>query len=358
MRSASLAFSRNLEYLRFYLQSLEMESELLSKKVISSIPSELENALLNLQNHLYRSAASKRRFDYNSVIVSLYGFLEQYIEELLREYTTAISEIVPLYNDLPEKIVKHHIELSYTLITRIEQSRYKSLATTQQIIANLHSCMSNPGNYKINSEAFSHHTANFRTEVIDRSFATVGVERVSEKIKDTYAFREYQKIIDPNREPGSINSQEAFFIIEDLADRRNDVAHGVTAEILSNEILLDYVTFFEAYGNAIYDVIRRETLPYKIKYQSSVQLGKAIKVFNNSIVCLSLHNVGIKVGDTLVSQTPDNNYYDGIIEELQIDKVSYQEIEPRDSVTIGIKVPFKAKENQTFILLPQRGGVT
>jgi hypothetical protein len=352
MKSALLAFTKNLEDLRYYIQSLEMEAELLSKRVYSADPTEQESVLVQLQNHLFRST-NKRRFDYNSVIVSLYGFLEQYVEELLREYAVAINAIIPTYEELPEKVVKRHIELSYNLITRIEQERYKVVATTKQIIANLHSCMAEKGPYKINAEAFSLHTANFRMGVIEQAFANFGIEKLPIKIKESQAFVDYLFTIDPTRDPNSVTPQEAFFYLEDLADRRNDVAHGVAPDmLLSNKILLDYVTFFEAYGQSLYDAIRRETLPHVIKYQSPILLGSAIAVYNNNIVCVCLNNIAIRVGDMLIAQTPENVYYDGAIEEIQVDNVSLQEVPPSESVNVGMKVPFKAKRNQIFMLLP------
>ncbi len=335
----------------YYLQTLEMEGELLAKRVSSSTPSDAEAALVRLQNHLYRST-TKRRFDYNSVIVSLYGFFEQYVESLLREYAGSISAIVPKYELLPEQILKQHIELSYMLLSRIEKTRYKSATTVQEIIANLHSCVSGSAEFKINDDAFSYHSANFRTEVINESFSKLGVFRVSDKVRESEEFQEYLRSIYPDRDVSHINSQEAFALLNDLADRRNDVSHGIDSDILSNPILLDYITFFRGYGAALYEVIRRETLPYIARHQA-IELGKAIRVINNNIVCISLHDISLKKGDIIIAKTANDLYFDGEVEEIQVDKVSYDELDPAPDIAVGIKVPFRAKSNQTFMLLPK-----
>ncbi|HRW04475.1 MAG TPA: MAE_28990/MAE_18760 family HEPN-like nuclease [Caldilineaceae bacterium] len=351
MKASQSAFLQNLESLKHYLQALDLESDLLGQRTTSSNPSEIEKSFHKFKEHL-TSSAGKRRFDYNSIIVSLYGFFEQYVEALLRSYIIAINGIVPKYELLPEQIIKRHLELSYTLITRIEQTQYKSEITSQEIIANLYSCLINLGNYKINSDAFAYHSANFRTGVIESTFAGLGIQHVSKKIKEDETFIEYLKAINPVRNLESMSIQEMFAIIDDLAERRNDVAHGVNSDILSNQILYDYITFFHAYGVALYNVTRRETLQYIAKYQA-VEIGRAIKVINNSIVCLTLKNLAIKKGDTLIAKTPNNLYYDGEIEEIQVDGVSYAELEPCSSIDVGIKIAFKAKDNQSFLLLPQ-----
>lgn len=351
MQVTLLAFRQNLEDLTHYLRTLEMESELLAKKITSNPPSDVEGALRELKNHLSRST-TKRRFDYNSVIVSLYGFLEQYIESLLRAYAEAINTTIPKYELLPEQIRKQHIELSYTLIKRIEQTRYKTSISIPQIIANLHSCMSNSPSYKINSDAFAYHSANFRMEIINQSFANLGITNVPDKVKGSQIFKDYLTEIEPEREVSSVTNQEAFSMLNDLADRRNDVAHGIDSDILSNNILLDYIKFFQIYGSALYHVVRRETLPYVAKHQA-IELGSAIMVVNNNVVCLSLNNVRIKIGDVLLAKTPDGTYYDGEIQEIQIDRVPYSEVPPSPSVNVGIRVPFSAKQNQMFMLLPQ-----
>lgn len=353
MRTALLQFSRDLDDLMHYLELQELETSLLALRVDVDSRSQAEVILLQLQNS-HRSNSVKRRFVYNSVIISLYGFFEQYIEELLRKYALTISEIVPIYEKLPEKVVKRHIELSYALITRNEQERFENTTSTQQIIANLHSCMNNIGSYNINAEAFSIHTANFRMSVIEQSFINFGIDGLPTKIRDAIPFVEYLRNRDPTRNISRIKTSEAFSYLEHLVDRRNEVAHGIlSSNILANDILKDYITFFHAFGKAIYDVIRRETLQYIIEFRQPINIGRAVRIYNNSIVCISLHNQAIKVGDTLIGQTPDNIYFDAIIEELRMDNIPYQEIQPIDTADVGIKVSFKAKDNQMFWLLPK-----
>lgn len=351
MKASLLSFHQELGSLRYYLKVLELESELLAQKIDNPGASPLEQTFVQFKNHVSRSSA-KRTFDYNSIIVSLYGFFEQYIESSLRSYAATVNGIVPAYEDLPEVIRNKHIELSYQLITRVQDARYRSPTTIPEIIANLHSCMTNAGTYKVNTDAYAYHSANFRTSVIDQTFSHLGISTISKKIKNEQRFVDYLLALDPTRQPDSIDVHKAFSIVDDLADRRNDVAHGISAVLLSMDILETYVDFFDAYAEALYNVLRKETLQYSGKYQA-VFIGTPIAVYNNSIVCISVENLAVKEGDTLIACTPNNEYFDGEIVEIQVNNTRYTEIVPGPKQDIALKVPFKAKDNQTFMLLPK-----
>jgi len=256
MKASLQSFLGGLADLRHYIQGLDIEAELLSTTVESDTPSPAESILLRLQAHVSRAISQRRVFSYNSIIISLYGFFEQFVESLLRAYVNHLNEIVPQYSQLPVSITQNHTELSFELFKRIKQSRYRGVLTENQIISNLHTCVNNEDKYQINAEAFIHHTANFRTEVIQESFTRVGVENVSKRILECTLFTDYLKTVNPDRDVTNIKAAEAFFFLDDLAERRNEVAHGAPSEILNNSILLDYyITFFETYGPALYEAV-------------------------------------------------------------------------------------------------------
>jgi hypothetical protein len=49
-------------------------------------------------------------------------------------------------------------------------------------------------------------------------------------------------------------NERAFYYLNDLADRRNEVAHGVSSELLGHDILL-ICSFLKTFGETIYDVL-------------------------------------------------------------------------------------------------------
>ncbi|HEY9299613.1 MAG TPA: HEPN domain-containing protein, partial [Phormidium sp.] len=277
---------------------------------------------------------------------------------LLTAYVSYLNSIIPKYEEIPKQIAKNHISLSFALISLSEQSRYQGVVTATQLISNLHSCTSNSKDYRINAEAFAQHTANFRDEVIQSSFAQIGIDGVSGRVKNSSAFIEYLELKYPERDIGSIKPQDYLFYLNDLAERRNQVAHGsLPDELLSNQILLDYITFFEAYGQALYEVVYSDALYYAVKYQG-IELGTPKQILKNrTVVGIAVKNTLIRVGDLLVAQTANNAllYLAGEILELQVDNVSYKEVPSNaEGMDMGIRVPFKAKKNQKFFLIPKQ----
>jgi len=354
MKASLLSYITGLADLRHYIQELELESELLTSNINEIAPMEYEYLLLKLQEHVLDASIKRRRFNYNSIIVSLYGYFEEYIESMLRAYVIHLNSIVPKYQDLPDRITKYQIDLSFRLLSRIEQSRYRSVVTTEQLISNLHSCICNAEKYRINAEAFTHHRANFRIETIQESFARIGISGISQKIKMCSVFVEYLQSLYPGRNVANIRSPEAFLYLNDLAERRNEVAHGMPPDdILSNEMLLEYINFFDVYGQALYEVVRSESLQYELKYKG-IKLGSPIAVLHKGkVVCISVKETAIKVGDLLVAKTASNDYpyLAGEIQELQVDNESYSEVKP--IADVGILIPFKAKINYSFFLIPK-----
>ncbi len=354
MKASLLSFNTGLTDLRNYIEELELESDLLTSEVNEVAPMEYEYLLLKLQERALDISIKRRRFNYNSIIVSLYGYFEEYIESMLRAYVLHLNAIVPKYGDLPDHITKHQIDLSFRLMNRIERSRYRGMVTPEQLISNLHSCVTNDSAYKINAEAFTHHMTNFRIDSIQESFARIGIKGLSQKVKMCSIFFEYLQSIHPGRDVANLRLPEAFFFLNDLAERRNEVAHGMLPDdILSNKLLLDYINFFEVYGHALYDVVCSEALEYEIKYKG-FKLGSPIAVLHKGkVVCITVKDTVVKVGDLLVAKTTDSNYpyLSGEIQELQVDNRSYPIVEPE--VNVGILVPFKAKLNYSFFLLPK-----
>lgn len=353
MKASLRSFICGLEDLRNYITELELESELFSSQVNEMAPMDYEYILLRLQEHVFNENVKKRRFNYNTIIISLYGYLEEYIESLLRAYVFGLNNIIPKYTDLPESITKNQIDLSFRLISRIERSRYRSVITPSQLIANLYSCVTNAEKYRINAEAFTHHSANFRSDTIRESFAQIGINGIPDKIIKCDIFKEYLQAVFPGRNVTKIRPHEAFMFLDDLAERRNEVSHGMPPDdILSNDLLLEYIKFFDIYGKALYEVIRNESLQYSLKY-NGIELGTPMSVFKDGrVVCISIKKTTIKEGDMLIAKTSDPNrpYLAGEIQELQVNNMRCSEVKPEADV--GILVPFKAKISYLFYLLP------
>jgi len=345
MKSALAALQAGVEELRWYIKSLRIEWELLAAATASPPCSDGDGIAAKLKAHTIGRAVAKRRFAYNSLIISLYGLLEQYIETLIRSYSSGLNSVVPRYAEMPDALKGTHVTLSFNLITKSEQSRYRGVVTPEALIANLHSCFSDQAAYRINTDAFCLHTANFRADVVDDLFSKVGIKGISQRLHLFSPFPEHLQAIYPETDVASLKPEKKFFHLNDLAERRNEVAHGNVSETLSYDIIEGYIDFIESYCMALSELVQCHYYEYVARHTGTA-LGKAIAVYNNTIVCLELRNVAVSVGDTLIAQTHNNDrpYLASEIQELQVNRRAIQSIPAVDLVKIGAKVALRCKK--------------
>jgi len=352
MKTSLTEYMSGLSDLRHYINGLEIEAQVLSSVPSCRKLSACKISMLKFTEHLSNTYIRRRRFNYNSIIVSLYGYLEQYIERLINNFVILINELVPLYRHLDPQIQAHHLRLSLDLIKKAENARYREKLSTHKVIENLNLCLNGDASYRLNSEAFSQHSANFKREVINEIFKFVGIENACERILLKPVFRDYLKQIYPERESSSIKPEEAFFCLQDLAERRNKVAHGVLPdELLSNDILQAYVEFFEAFGQGLYQVCQSDVLPYIVKYQA-IPLGRPSDVFcEGKVICIHVCEIKLKIGDRIIArENKSGTFFSGAIEEIQLDDKPHDELFVSTKLEVGLRLPFKSKKTYDFFL--------
>jgi RiboL-PSP-HEPN len=221
-----------------------------------------------------------------------------------------------------------------------------------EVITNLYSCVDrSTKSYKLNAEAFTHHVSNFRQEIIEAIFARCGIANLSILMRGVEKIKEYLTQVHGARDCSQLKSSELFPVLSDLANRRNEVAHGTVNDLLSNEILVSYMDFLELYAEVLSEVVIEQAIQFEVKYQG-VYWGRPIDVFNNCIVGL---NVPIKesvgIGDVLVAKTPDERFLWGGIVEIQINRQALTCVSAIQPLQIALRVEYHAKPNQEFFVL-------
>ncbi|MDM8522366.1 MAE_28990/MAE_18760 family HEPN-like nuclease [Desulfococcaceae bacterium HSG8] len=350
MEDTLQSFKQDLANLEHYVRGLELESGLISfdKRSVGSL-------LRKYQKHISEARQQRRQFNYNAIIITLYGFLEQFIESLLESYLKQINRIIPKYSQLPDSVSKNYTDLTIEFMKYLDEPIYEGLATKEDLISDLYSCITDSEDYRINPYPFIHHTANFRFQMIERLFSNVGVGNVSGRVIKSYIFTEYLRRNDPPSVDHT-TPESALSDLNDLVKRRNEVAHGeLPNEFLDNRTILEnYIPLLEVYGESLYEVVYSDVLKYQVEYNGT-ELGSPIGIYKQGkVIGISVEDMIVKVGDLLAAKTANQNipYIAGKIEELQVDNISREEVSASTAgVDIGIHVPFRAKQNQTFFLI-------
>lgn len=341
-------FNQQLEDVKKLIQFYEIEKKL--SQVLEFNDSSNDIILGELSNKFKEFRLSKLKFNYNSIIISIYGSFERFIENVIVAYIENINNIFSDYKNLPEIITKHHLILSLTLLNKVEQPKYNGPLSKEIIIKNLHTCINTVDSYQLNKEAFAQHSANFRTQVIDESFNQIGIKDLSARILKTNIFKKY--LIDFkgfDAESSEFYLIENLEILNNLAELRNFVAHGIDNEILDNSILMEYIDFFKSYSQALLEVCQENLLDFEIS-NNGIKLGEITDVFKDGeVVCFKTNKVIVKKGDKLIGK---NSYTikSSLIKNIKIDDTDKEESDI-ETEEIGVQLDQKFKKNFELYLV-------
>ena len=235
-------------------------------------------------------------------------------------------------------------------MNKVEQPKYNGPLRKEDIIKNLHTCLNTVNDYELNKDAFSQHSANFRLQVIDETFSQVGIKQISTKILKIKSFKEYIASKLGVSEDRKLKVNESFQILNELAELRNFVAHGVSSSIIQNNILLDYLVFFRKYTSSLVEVLNNNLLHFEIE-ENSIELGEITDVFRDGeIICLNTKNTSINIGDKIIGKN-EHNIIKTTIKGIKFNDVDIERIDSNENYEIGINVEDKIKRNYKIYLV-------
>lgn len=299
----------------------------------------------------FLSIPQKRSYDYSLIIITLYGAFESFVEKIVCAYLSSLKHQIKIYSQLPESIRNSHTLLS-TKLLGTNSTKYGEIKESE-IIANLNSCLNqNENEYQLNLNAFRQHSSNFRTNSIRDFFKTVGIDNIDQIIaKDPDLTTFIQSSIGEADITPELPVSKYFEIIEDLVERRNVVAHGSDVDdLLSLDILDGYAEYIFLLMRAIYNSLLQEYYSVMITAGIAKNMGQAIQVYDNRIVCLNSANTLIKVGQVLIGENNKGHLHWGRIESIQINRDNVDEVPSEKAENVGMAVSFYAKSTYTYYL--------
>lgn len=356
MKTCLDTFSAGLADLSAFLTNADRESalvaNLLNEERQASLTAE-EKSLLAL---ISQAGTGKKQYVYVVGIIGLYGLLERLVDNIIEKYVFAVSSLANAYGDLPESIRKNHLPLSLELIRAVTEERHRTSQTVEQVVANLHSCLSGSSPFRINASAFVLHRGNLKLSKIQDFLRTTGVESLNRRLLMMPALAQWFTVAEPSRDTRTVPDQDLSLLlspIDDLVDRRNSIAHGMIDDIETVDLLTVRCQFVGAFGAALYEILQQELLRAELSCSSAQSLGVPIKVYGGRIVCFENSQCKISVGDRLVTATGDSliPFRWSQINSLQVNGTPHQSLDIKTSTQFAAEVGFKALDNHTYFVL-------
>jgi hypothetical protein len=291
----------------------------------------------------------KKIFEYNSYIISLYGIFERFLENILEDYLKDICATLKIYSKLPSDLKKNLLSSNVDILRNLKNPKFNAIVPAI-FIQNLYKALSE-NIAVLNVEAFQHHPYNFKQSIIADYFSRIGISNISNSLK---IYEPLKTLLEQKYgNPSGIESEIIFKIIDDLAQRRNDVAHGVeNVELLNATIIKEYTEFILAYCKSLYKILLNERNMY-IFNESGTNLT-LLSVIDHSIVCGSVESISFSNSDKLMIEKPEGNFprYELLnIQEIQINKESHQSLNITDKTEIGMKINGYVKDNYKFKII-------
>jgi hypothetical protein len=347
------SFKKEVTQIKEYLKHIQYVSELLGYSVPIDDINQIGKLFNDLKNHDRVFGTDRKIFEYKASIISLYGLLEKYIEIWVKEYLESLSCVIPDYNNIDKKIRDNHFELSLKLINIIlrESSKYQHL-TKEKVLAKLNQCVVNPSRYEFNADAFTIPSGNLKHKQIVKIFELINVN-LNEALKKNTTIIQHiqneQQIVNL----ANLETDVLYNKINDLVERRNQIAHGSEIlEILGISELRSYIQFLEKYCQAIFEVLSESFIRQESIY-NFLKIETVTKVIANKILVFEIENFTIKIGDIIIVETADGTFCKKHILTIQLNNTPFDEYVATDRVEIAISVEPKIKNTHIFYVAKQ-----
>lgn len=297
-------------------------------KFIENLNLDITSTSLNFE---YSNSSSRKKYDYNSIIVSLYGIVESYIEKFIESYLIVIEKNVFYYNSLNKIIIESHFKQSIFLINKISEGKYQKYNKLKKevVLNNLNNCLEEKRLYTFNKEAFVINTGNLKHKKICDIFKSLNIN-LDQEIRKQKGF--------------DLKSENLFNKLDDLVDRRNEIAHGAISEIMDNSEIIPLIDFLENYFAAINSLLQKEST-------------NEINCFKRDNFSLFIEKIKIYDGNILGvfegAKFDLNKDSEILIEKSNNEVVSSNVIDFKqyaNNDNISIKLDKKIKENYKFYI--------
>ncbi|GAA5525753.1 hypothetical protein Maes01_02325 [Microbulbifer aestuariivivens] len=307
------------------------------------------------------SKISSKEFTYKHSIVSLYGYLENFIEKLSDEFATKINDALLPVKALPESIRNNHLEISMRYLTKVlRNSNHQNndkREREKEVVSNLNSFLQETEGYKLNSEAYAVHSANFRYQLIQSHFSQLGVNHIAdralgfENVVNLLAIRQQQEATTEK----SILTGWLEFELAQLAQLRNEIAHGAfEGSIETIELIIERAEFIKEFGLALAIILHRSFDAILFKGRNRAVIGKPDQVFPK-LGCLGFKGVAlqndeikntVKVGDEVFAAN-SGSVVSGIVKSLNLDMQIVDKVEFPNERDFSMKVDFEVSNSMT-----------
>ncbi len=256
-------------------------------------------------------------FTYRLFVITLYGMVEKYVEDSIKEYVKIQCSLYGSYSNFPAKIKDGHPLLAINLTTKLHYPKNKHISV-ENIVEFLHKGINLKEPILI-PESFLQNGGNYRHEEICKTFLNLDLQLASNlhRYEPLYShlLREYKDTA----------HSELFYnkSINKLVDERNHIAHGGSIDVILDipemkKLCGDINRYIKAINNLLSDKINE--IRYEVISTSEFHSKELCK--EKTVIIPTLNDMAICKGDKIIARRSGGHFPQYIIHtisNIQID---------------------------------------
>lgn len=227
------------------------------------------NLVDDIKNHavsILRKDTDEKIFDYNANIISLYGYWEQYIEAVIKEYLAELKRLNS-GNDAKNETIRFRYRNSIIdLFHKITGNSPKFRHLTNETLVNaMYVGFSQKQNNYI-PEAFFQSGGNYNYAETSDCLRRLGFSSIDNELKFYPDLKRYftsQGFTEDTLKNASADT--LYSKLNNLVIYRNEIAHGGSdgSNLLSLEVIMDYIAFMKSFASSITECFNDDILAEK-----------------------------------------------------------------------------------------------
>ena len=295
----------------------QLDNVLQHNKCFSLLPDVLNSAKTANEktNTIIQSWTNERIFNYRSNIISIYGSFEQFIESSIKEYVKELLKVCSSFSELDDAIQNKYIEKWKALHGKLHYSKFNAITSNYMVESLYKSQIENKN--EVIAECFLLNGGNYKHKEIMESFSNLGVSDIRMSLEH------YEPLASHFLKNGFDN----YAKIDELVERRNEIAHGANSgELLSEDIVLDYVDYVAKYACSMTAYLNDQILSHMWLLRKALGIYKPTNIYSRkSIVEFSVKDLLLKTGmDFLIKRSKDfyPRYIFGTLPKFRVKNMS------------------------------------
>lgn len=319
MNASLTELQAQLRDIKDHLQTLKDSQAFLDKTRRFKLCTLVTSSGEYLKNILARRNQEKE-YEFKANIVSLYGAFEHFVENLIREYLLELSNLCSSFSDMGTVIQNKYVEKWKVLHTSFKRGHTKYAVTEQQLIMNLNNTMINDAN-SVMAECFIPIGGNYRHDVVCDCLTDLGL---TNNIKSNLAKYEPLNGYLSKENSETVDTYNVICLkINNLVDRRNEIAHGGLTTIMGDEEFEELIGFIDVYATTLNNSLNDELLRVEWEHKQGIEDKQPSDFFTGlSVAAFRTNHVSISIGGQYLVHWNEKHYprYDkATIKELYVE---------------------------------------